>query len=320
VAIGILGLLEALAIAKAIAHKTRQPLDYNRQCLAEGVGNLVGGFFRCMPGAGSLSRTAINYQAGAATRFSGVFTAAFVAVAVLLLAPLTAYIPKAALAGLLIVAAARLIDLERLRYTLAASHYDAILLLVTTASALAIGVEFAILIGATLSIVWYVLRAAKLKALELVVDDDRVVRARIASDPPSHDVLIYDFEGDLFFGAAPDFERYLQSATDEAQARGVTCIVLRLKRVRNPDAVALEVLDRFLAEARAQGLTVLLAGVRPDLLAAFERMRILDHHSSEYIFPEEEADYSATLKAVRAAGAIASAPDGREARVVHYLV
>ncbi|WP_400771311.1 SulP family inorganic anion transporter [Methylosinus sporium] len=319
-AIGILGLLEALAIAKAIAHKTRQPLDYNRQCLAEGVGNLIGGFFRCMPGAGSLSRTAINYQAGAVTRFSGVFTAAFVAVAVLLLAPLTAYIPKAALAGLLIVAAARLIDLERLRYTLAASRYDAILLLVTTASALAIGVEFAILIGATLSIVWYVLRAARLKAQELIVADDGVVRARIASDPPSRDVLIYDFEGDLFFGAAPDFERYLQSAADEAQARGVTCIVLRLKRVRNPDAVALEVLDHFLAEARAQGLEVLLAGVRPDLQAALGRMHILDRHPGERIFPEEETDYSATLNAVRAARALASAPHEREAQAVYYLV
>lgn len=320
VAIGILGLLEALAIAKAIAHKTRQPLDYNRQCLAEGVGNLIGGFFRCMPGAGSLSRTAINYQAGAVTRFSGVFTAAFVAVAVLLLAPLTAYIPKAALAGLLIVAAARLIDLERLRYTLTASRYDAILLLVTTASALAIGVEFAILIGATLSIVWYVLRAARLKAQELVVADDGVVRARIASGPPSRDVLIYDFEGDLFFGAAPDFERYLQSAADEAQARGVTCIVLRLKRVRNPDAVALEVLDHFLAEARAQGLEVLLAGVRPDLQAALGRMHILDRHPGERIFPEEETDYSATLNAVRAARALASAPHAREAQAVYYLV
>ena len=82
-AIAFLGLLEALAIAKSIAHQTRQPLDYNRQCLAEGVANLTGGFFQCLPGSGSLSRSAINFQAGAATRFSGVLTAAFVAIAVL---------------------------------------------------------------------------------------------------------------------------------------------------------------------------------------------------------------------------------------------
>ncbi len=192
VSIGILGLLEALAIAKAIAHKSRQQLDYNRQCLAEGLGNLVGGFFRCMPGAGSLSRTAINYQAGAQSRFSGVLTAAIVAVVVLLLGPLAAYIPKAVLAGLLIVAAARLIDLERIRYTATASRADAILLLTTALAAVFIEVEFAILIGSAVSVVWYTLRTARLKVQELVVAPEQVVRARIASDPPGGDVLIYD--------------------------------------------------------------------------------------------------------------------------------
>src|SRR5471032_1652824 len=123
VAIAFLGLLEALSIAKSIAHRSGQPLDYNRQCLAEGVANLVGGFFRCLPGSGSLSRSAINYQAGAATRFSGVVTA---------------------LAGLLLVTAVRLIDVPRLRYTLRASRYDAGLIVLTTLAALLIGVEFAI--------------------------------------------------------------------------------------------------------------------------------------------------------------------------------
>ena len=300
-AIAILGLLEALAIAKAIAHKSGQTLDYNRQCLAEGVGNLVGGFFRCMPGAGSLSRTAINYQAGAETRFSGVFTAFVVASAVLVFAPLTAYIPKAALAGLLVVAAARLIDLDRLRYILWGSHYDAILLLTTAFSALAIGIEFAILIGVALSVLWYVLRAAKLKAQELVVTPERVVRERLPTDPPSQGVLIYDIEGELFFGAAPELERYLDEATERARQQGIKYLVLRLKRVRNPDVVALERLDVFLREARESGLTVLLAGVRPDLLSAITRVGITRHYPVELIFAEEDEEYSATLKAVRRA-------------------
>jgi len=324
-AIGILGLLEALAIAKAIAHKSRQPLDYNRQCLAEGVGNLVGGFFRCMPGAGSLSRTAINYQAGAVTRFSGVFTAGIVAVAVLLLAPLAAYIPKAALAGLLVVAAARLIDLERLRRTLTASRYDAVLATVTAVSALAIGVEFAILIGALLSIAWYLPRAAKLKVQELVVAPENVVRARIPTDPPGGDVLIYDVEGELFFGAAPDLERALHEAAERAEVAVTGYLVLRLKRVRNPDVVSLEVLDLFLREARGRGLTVLLAGVRPDLLVALERIGTTGHHPADLIFREEERDYSATLNAVRHAYHLAGRPGAVQPGPAHgpriyYLV
>jgi SulP family sulfate permease len=306
VAIGILGLLEALAIAKAIAHKSRQTLDYNQQCLAEGLGNLVGGFFRCMPGSGSLTRTAINYQAGAKTRFSGVFAALVIAVAVLALAPLAAFIPKAVLAGLLIVAAARLFDLERLRYMATASRYDAILLAVTAISALAIGVEFSILIGAALSVTWYVLRAAKLDVRELIVAPDRVVRARIDSDPPPQGVLIYDFEGDLFFAAAPDLERYLQLAADEAKDHDIRFLVLRLKRVRNPDAVALEILDRFITEARESGLTIILAGLRPPLMSALARVGITKRHAPDLIFPEEEKDFSATLNAVRYAYGLAA--------------
>jgi sulfate permease, SulP family len=236
VSVGILGLLEALAIAKAIAHKSRQQLDYNRQCLAEGLGNLVGGFFRCMPGAGSLSRTAINYHAGAETRFSCMLTAAIVAVVALLLRPLAAYIPKAVLAGLLIVAAARLIDFERIRYTATASRADAILLFTTAFAAVFIEVEFAILIGSAVSVVWYTLRTARLEVQELIVSPEQVVRARIAPDPPSGDVLIYDFEGELFFGAAPDLEKQSRAASDEAKRRQVRYIVLRLKRVRSPDA------------------------------------------------------------------------------------
>lgn len=323
VSIGILGLLEALAIAKAIAHKSRQPLDYNRQCLAEGIGNLLGGFFRCMPGAGSLSRTAINYSAGAQSRFSGVFTAVIVAIVVLLLGPLAAYIPKAVLAGLLIVAASRLIDLERIRYTATASRADALLLFATALSAVFIEVEFAILIGSAVSVVWYTLRTARLKVQELVVSPEQVLRARIASDPPGKDVLIFDFEGELFFGAAPDLEKRLQAAADEARLRQVRYLVLRLKRVRSPDAVALEVLDVFLREAHQEGLTVLLAGVRPDLLAALQRMGIAKRHGEELIFAEEEKDYSATLAAVRKAYELAddkSSEPTTSGDPVYYLV
>jgi SulP family sulfate permease len=330
VSIGILGLLEALSIAKAIAHQSGHHFDYNRQCLAEGIGNLVGGFFRCMPGAGSLSRTAINYQAGAVTRFSGVVTAIVVALVVLVFAPLTAYVPKAALAGLLIVAASRLIDVKRIIYTLRGSRFDATLAIVTAFAALAIGVEYAVLIGVAVSLVWYVPRASKFKSRELVVTPERVVRARIPSDPPSQGVLIYDFEGELFFGAAPDLEHDLEEAANNASAQGIKYLVLRLKRVRNPDVVALEVLDKFLISARKKGLTVLIAGVRAELIAALKRVGILRNHPLDLIFEEELVDFSATLKAIRRAYALAAresqaqnlvaADSLRKVEVAYYLV
>ncbi len=197
-AIACLGLLEALAIAKSIANHIGQKLDYNRQCLAEGIANLVGGFFRCLPGSGSLTRSAINFQAGAATRTSEIVTALAVALAVLVLAPLTQYIPKAALAGLLVLTAVRLIDLPRLRYVFRASTYDALLVLITFFAAIFIGIEFSILTGVALSILLFIPRAAKLKAAELVVTPERVVRERLPSDPQCSAMIVFDLEGELF--------------------------------------------------------------------------------------------------------------------------
>jgi len=298
-AVAFLGLVEALAIAKSIAHQSRQKLDYNRQCLAEGIANLTGGFFQCLPGSGSLSRSAVNFQAGAVTRFSGIVTSATVAVAVLVLAPLTQFIPKAALAGLLLVIAARLIDVGRIGYTLRASGYDAGLVIITALSGLLIGVDASVLIGFGLSVLLFVPRAAKLKASELVVSPERVVRERLPGDPPCTAFVLYDLEGELFFGAAPELERYFAEIEQRVQSRGIRFVVLRLKRVRNPDVVCLERFEHFLRDAEKHGVVVLLAGVREDFLKAIGRLRFGDWYPKDHIFPQQGDEDSATLAAVR---------------------
>jgi SulP family sulfate permease len=151
VAIALLGLLEALAMAQAIAAQTGQKIDVNQQCLSEGLANTAGGFFQCFPGSGSLTRSAINQQAGGRTQWSGVISAAAVALTVLLFAPLVRYVPLAALAGILMVTAVRMVD----RPTLArlwSSRVDRSIVLGTALAAVFISVEFCILIGVSLSL------------------------------------------------------------------------------------------------------------------------------------------------------------------------
>ncbi len=298
-AIAFLGLLEALAIAKSIAHQTHQRLDYNKQILAEGLANLTGGFFQSLPGSGSLTRSAINYQAGAITRVSGIFAAIAVAVALLIAAPLARFIPKAALAGLLFVIAVRLIDWKRLRYALRASWYDAALVYITAFSAVFITVEFSILIGVALSIILFVPRAARLRASELLVTPEGLIRERLPGDPPAADLLIYDLEGELFFGAAPELERYFDEITSRTQKEGIRYVVLRVKRTRNPDVVFLERLEHFLRESEARGVTILLAGVRSDFSAGLSNLGFGQWLPTGRVFYEEDQVYSATLKAVR---------------------
>ncbi len=298
-AIALLGLQEALAIAKSIANQTRQPLDYNRQCLAEGVANFIGGFFQCLPGSGSLTRSAINFQAGAVSRMSGVFAAAAVALVVLLFAPLARFIPTAALAGLLMVTAAGLIDRRRLRHALRASRFDALLVLTTALAAVVVSVEFSILIGVTLSILMFVPRAAQLKAAEMVVGADRVVRDRQPADPRCTRMVLLDLEGEFFFGAAPELDRYFADLRERTNA-GVRILVLRVKRTRNPDIVCMERLQHFLLEMQEKGVAVLLCGVRADFAQAMKNLRFDDWLPNERIFLEDAAALgSSTLSAVR---------------------
>ena len=250
----------------------------------------------------------------------------------LLFAPLFHYMPQAALAGLLLITAARLIDRKRLRYTLRASRYDAGLVIITALIGVLIDLDTAVLLGIGLSILLFVPRAAKLKAKELVVTPERVVRERVPSDPVDPSIVIYDFEGELFFGAAPELERYLTELADRVEKDGIKYVVLRLKRVRHPDAVVTERIERFLHEETARGVTVLLAGVQPDLWALLKNVGFANWFPSEHVFPEEDEEFSATLKAVRYAreqlsaqefqvpvAAVAAAGNG-DAQRYYYLV
>jgi sulfate permease, SulP family len=142
-------------------------------------------------------------------------------------------------------------------------------------------------------------RAAKLKASELVVDEDGVVRGKLEQDPKCTAFLLYDLEGELFFGAAPEPERYFDELTQRARAEGIRYIVLRVKRIRNPDVVCLEQFEHILKSSASLGITVLLAGARSNFLEALQRLKFVEWYPEDQIFPQAAKKYSATLAAVR---------------------
>ena len=299
-AIACLGLLEALAISKSIANRTREPLDYNRQCLAEGLANLGGSFFQCLPGSGSLTRSAINFQAGAVSRWSGVFAAAAVAMVIVLFGPSARFIPKPALAGILLVTAAGLIDWQRLRYALHASRYDAGLVMVTALAAVFVSVELSILIGVALSIVMFVPAPRRITVNELAVGGDRFLRDRQPDDPRCNRMIILDLEGELFFGASPDLDAMLRRTEAKDQGAGMRIIILRVKRTRNPDMVCMERFQHFLRDMEQKAVTVLLCGVRGDFDQAMKNLRFYDWLPTERILRENAGHPgSATAAAVR---------------------
>jgi SulP family sulfate permease len=295
-AIATLGLLEAIAMAKSIAAHTRQKLDLNQQCLSEGAANLAGAFFQCIPGSGSLTRSAINQAAGGVSQWSGIVSAVAVAGIVMVFAPWAAFIPKSALAGLLVVTAARMIDPAALLYHVRASRFDAGLVVITALSAIVVSVEFCVLIGVFFSFLLAVPRAGRISVTEFVLTDEGVIHERMQDEPVCSRILLFGLEGELFFGAAADLETRLEEI-EERVTPDVRVVVLRLKRARNPDAVCLHLLDHFCQRVQGRGARVLVCGVRDDLYEAMIRTGV--HLEPSEIFREQQVRNTSTLMAVR---------------------
>jgi sulfate permease, SulP family len=299
-AIATLGLLEALAMAKHLAGRTGQKLDINQQCLSEGLGNLAGSLFQCIPGSGSLTRSAINFDAGARTQWAGVWSAASVLLITMLFAPYARFIPSSALAGILMVTAMGMVDWRALPFHLRATRFDAFIVLATAVAAVFVSIEFCIVIGVFASFLLAVPRAGRMTRTEFVVQADGVVRERVDEEPVHPHLLLFGLEGELFFGSIIALEEHLGWFEARAAA-GPKVVVLRVKRLRNPDAVGMREIDRFIRRMCGMDVRVILAGVRRDLLEGLRAAGALEDLDSNQVFSERQKRGSSTMEAVAAA-------------------
>jgi sulfate permease, SulP family len=296
--IAVLGLLEAIAMAKSIAAVTGQKLDINQQALSEALANISGGFFQCMPGSGSLTRSAINQQAGAKTQWSGVVSAVAVASIIVLAGPYARYIPKAALAGLLMVTSWKMVDWASLAYHARATRFDAVIIIVTALSAILISVEFCVLIGVFMSFLLVVPRAAQVLFTEFVMDDDGIIQERDDDEPACERLLVFGLEGELYFGAVPSLEDHFETIHERC-TDNTEFVLLRLKRVRNVDAVSMRAIEKFLASMTKRGIPVLLCGVRADFHSVLDRTGLHDRLEPHQLFLEQRVRNSSTQQAIR---------------------
>ena len=295
-AIAVLGLLEAISMSKALAAVSGQKLDMNQQCLSEGLANMAGSFFQCMPGSGSLTRSAINQQAGAVTQWSGVISAVAVALTMLAVAPWARFVPRAALAGILMVTAWNMVDWRALFYHLRTTRFDAAIVSATALAAVGISIEFCVLIGVFMSFLLTVPRAGQMLISEFSLTGGGL-RETVPGDPPCSRILVFGLEGEMFFGATAALEAHF-AAMEQRIDRDTRVLVLRLKRARNPDAVGLTLLDGFLERVKARGLHVLLCGVRAEFADKLERTGI-SAKLGERLFLEQPVRLTSTMLAVR---------------------
>jgi SulP family sulfate permease len=219
-----------------------------------------------------------------------------VALTILALAPLAQFIPKAALAGVLMVTATRMVDMAGIRYHFRATRFDAVIVVATALSAVLVSVEFCILVGTVLSFLMYVPRAARVEMNELVIADSHRIRERTKIDAGCSKLRIFNFEGELFFGSGPEFESHLEGI--EEQLDGTRIVILRVKHLRNPDAVCLHLLHDFIERVSERGVDVCLSGVRDGFFHTLEKVGIVEQVGEDRVFREVSQVWTSTATAI----------------------
>jgi SulP family sulfate permease len=159
-AVALLGLIEAVSISRAVATKSNQRIDANQEFIGQGLSNIFGSFFSSYAGSGSFTRSGINYDAGAKTPLSAIFAAILLMIIVLLIAPLTAYLPIAAMGGIILLVAYNLVDFHHIKQTLTFSKSESSILLTTFFATLFLELEFAIYLGVLLSLILFLAKTS----------------------------------------------------------------------------------------------------------------------------------------------------------------
>jgi SulP family sulfate permease len=281
-AISFMGSVEAIAIGKLLAGRAGHRFDPSRQLMGEALCNvgaaLVGGF----ASSGSFSRTAVNFESGAVTRMSCIFSGVLVMVLVLLFAPQANLIPIAALAGTLVHIGVKLVDVARLQGVLATTPGDRLVLLATfTTVLLAEHLENALLVGVALSIYSALRRAEGFKLRELVEGPDGTLLE--GSGQGKLEIAVLNLQGELFFAAADELAAELGRVLD----RGARVIVLRVQEAYNLDATTAHAIANVAVEARRRGGRLLLCGLRPGMHGTLERAGLIERIGADALFPAQ---------------------------------
>jgi SulP family sulfate permease len=287
-ALTIVALGQSISIAKAVALRSGQHIDANREFIGQGLSNIAGGLFSGYISCGSLNRSVPNFEAGAKTPLASVFSALWLVALVAVSAPLLAQIPQAAIAAMLLLVAWGLFDFARLRRIAALSRTEFAIAVGTFAATLVIRLEMAVLLGTILSLVAYLYRTSRPAVRSLVPDADDPDRRFTPLDelqrpqPECPQLKLLRMEGAIYFGA-------VQYVTDRLHwLRTVnasqTHLLAMTKSMNFIDLAGAEMWEAELAERRTAGGDLYFHRPRTQVLQTWEQTGFTTKLGTDHVF------------------------------------
>jgi len=279
-AIAFLASLENTLMAKALASRSGDHSDVNQDMFSVGIANIASAFAGGMPASGSLTRSLLNFESGARTRFasffSGVYSLGFavlIASSVRWGVPLIDYVPKAALAALVIALSLSLFNVRSIRICLNSTGDDAMVLITTFVATMLAPLHVAIFIGVALSISLFLRKASRPYLVEYEFSDEGELREMGEKrQRPIPAISIVHVEGDLFFGAAELFRTQIQRTVSDP---AIQVIILRLKNARHLDATSVMALEDLIRFMRGKGLHLIISGAPREVYRVLKKSGVL---------------------------------------------
>jgi MFS superfamily sulfate permease-like transporter len=307
VIISLLGFMEAISIAKAMAAKTGQRLDPNQELIGQGLANMIGAVGRSYPVSGSFSRSAVNLQAGGKTGLSSVVTSLTVVIVLLFFTPLLYHLPQAVLAAVIMMAVIGLVNVSGFVHAWKAQRYDGIISVISFVTTLAFAphLDKGIMIGVLLSLGVFLHKSMRPKVISLSRHDDDSLRAALIHDlEECKYVDVVRFDGPLFFANASYLEDQIN---DRLQAkRHLRHIIIVSNAISEIDASGEEVLSLLVDRVRSAGVEISFSGVNESVVSVLERTHLIERIGREHFYPTME-------QAIQAVHAVAHR-NGNEAR------
>ena len=298
-ALAVFGLMETLSIAKAMSQMTGEKLDPSRQMIGQGLALFTGGFFQCMPASGSPSRTVINVVNGARTRFSAIISGLGVLIFLMLFSGLLGYIPVAALAAVVIVSAAGLINFSLIKLTWQSHKQSRAVMIITFISTLVLPLEYAIFLGILTTLVIHLGETSHMNLSYFIENEEgQFIEYPLQGlEKQTPHIAIINIEGDLFFAAVQD----LQDHVERILETDIKVLILRFRRTHLLASTGIMALDHIVRLAHDKKVHILFCGLQDEVLIPLEAAGVTDLVGESRIFLANNQLFSSTHKALAAA-------------------
>lgn len=286
-AVALLGLIEAVSISRAVATKSNQRIDSNQEFIGQGLSNMAGSFFSSYAGSGSFTRSGINYEAGAKTPMSAIFAALFLMIIVLLIAPLTAYLPIAAMGGVILLVAYNLIDFKHIKHTFSFSASESSVLITTFLATLFLELEFAIYLGVILSLVLFLAKTSTPRIPTLAFDEEpdapkrKLINIKQKPVKQCPQVKIIRIDMSIYFGSVNHIQNRIAKIVENEHIYHILIVATGINFI---DLAGSEAMVAENNSLKQQGGGLYFVGLKSSVYEFVARSGFIKHIGNDHFF------------------------------------